>query len=222
MNQGVFISGNPAELEQKLKKAGIKAFKSIVTVDRYETTKELPTLEDGTVSPVFFANGNRYSVIDPEELSIERYGELQARLSYEQSGVSSRSNCLDFWNSATEEIMVARDEGAVKTALGKALFEFKVKAVQFDESRWLRILRAASLFVLREGDENKEWSIELADSYIEDWKKERFNAKSFLVLVLKYAEDFIDCFEEGYQRLGGQEQKEFNEPASIDDVLKEK
>ena len=56
-----------------------------------------------------------------------------------------------------------------------------------------------TLFFIKEGEDLKEWSFELADAKINDWIKENINALDFFSIARVFSDESQETLQENYQ-----------------------
>jgi hypothetical protein len=62
------------------------------------------------------------------------------------------------------------------------------------EKRWHPALILCTLFIIRDGDDDRVWSEKLALEYIEDWKKE-YEVSGFFTLAVGLVRGFSEAYE---------------------------
>lgn len=132
--------------------------------------KKLETDASGVLMP-FRTENHKYNVIRPgEAMGISRWTEY-TKLSI----VLGTGKTLAAIIGAFEEIERLAAEEKPYNELRRDIILLansnRRAIVEMSKARYDYGLYQASLFIVREGDEGKDWNIDLANEYIEDWKK---------------------------------------------------
>ena len=175
-----------------------------------EKIKLLPRDENGKIARFFEANGVQYKVSEFENgLPIDRYS------AYEKWA-------LMFTYNATPAELIAnqRKTGEMLNRImagDKTINVLDVMAHQksmvdgiitLANQKYTRAMWLCSIFILRDGEDARTWSSNVAEQKINDWIKEGYSVSDFFRLAqtisMQYSKNLVQFIQDGLSENGGQ------------------
>lgn len=194
----LYVTGITAE--QVLKK-----FPKAEAVDvstKAEGVKDFPRMSNGSIAPTFMANGNRYTILNPEDgLGIIRYTELQKKLIPAQHGFNSFHDMYQYWETEGHRLMEIKGEGKLKMEYGNTVNNFKRNVSKMDNDRFLQAIQICTVFIVGEGEDTAGFSHSEASRKMEDWAKANLNVFDFFALALGRLKGYSDVYSAEYEKL---------------------
>jgi len=163
--------------------------------------KKLPRNDQGQILREFNANGKKYTIRSSEEgIGIYRFSELQKMglvIGYNATFQQFDDNLL-----AIENLQLSDEPSASikkKTMLHtQAMREGIVKVAK---TRYQKAFYMCTLFIVREGEDETQFNSDEAQSKIDDWNTEGYDAGDFLALALNSIPNFLHSYKEVNQRI---------------------
>lgn len=207
----LFVTGlTAAEIQKKFPKAEV-----VEVSTRAEGVKDLPRMTNGSIAPTFIANGNRYTILNPEDgIGITRYTELQKMIIPAQHGFNSFVEMYNYWEVEGAKLMTVSGEGQVKIGYADMVNNFKRNVSKMDNDRFVQAVQICSVFIVAEGENTAKFSHSEAQRKMEDWATENFNVFDFFVLALGRLKDYSDVYSAEYKKLTKAEQEKQSKAAT--------
>lgn len=203
----LFVTGIPKSELEKLQKK-YKEAEVVEVSTRANGVKDLPRMANGSVAPTFVANGNRYTILDPEDgIGIVRYTELQKMIIPAQHGFNSFLDMYNYWEQEGMKLMTLQGEGAVKLGYADMVNNFKRNVSKMDNDRFVQAVQICSIFIIGDGEDTANYSYSNAQKKIQDWADENFNVFDFFALALGRLKDYSTVYSAEYEKLTKEEQK---------------
>lgn len=144
----------------------------------------------------FYANGVKYTL---QKLSIERYNNLQLFKKW-LLVIKDSDSLLEFIKDIYNDIpLIMRDPTKGNSTIIKiyqVLEGMKEHQERGDIAFWI-----CTLFFNREDEFSGEWSVELGQSKINDWKVENIDPAFFLAATYPLIETSIQSYENFFQNI---------------------
>jgi len=207
----LFVNGPTAEqILKKFPKAEV-----VEVSTRAEGVKDLPRMSNGSIAPTFVANGNRYTVLNPEDgIGIVRYTELQKMIIPAQHGFNSFLDMYNYWHNEGAKLMTMTGEGAVKLGYADMVNNFKRNVSKMDNDRFIQSVQICTIFIVAEGENTAAYSHSDAQRKMEDWATENFNVFDFFALALGRLKDYSSVYSAEYEKLTKEEQRSQSQAAT--------
>lgn len=134
--------------------------------------------QTGVWQKQFEANGNKYRIIDPKEgMSLRRYKDLRNALSLVGSDATFSEQIQSIREAKKLVNSIATDKtGIVKLSV---LLENMEQAIVRTDRKWHYSAYAATLFIVRDGEDIATYDEALAEQKINDWNEAKINAADF-------------------------------------------
>lgn len=146
--------------------------------------RELETDGTGVLLP-FRTEKYKYNVIRPgEPMGISRWTEY-TKLSIVLGTGKTLSALIEAFKEIELLAIQNRPYDDLKLDIVLLANSNRRAIIELSKARYDYALYQASLFIVREGDENKDWSMDLATEYIEDWKANNISEQSLLFFSTK-------------------------------------
>lgn len=185
--------GQQEALERALKEAGI-SYQQVIEPTR-ANVKKLPRLADGSICPIFEANGTRYTITDMESgVAILRYQAFAKLYAPFQWGQRDFDAMVKFIEASLYEIIKENDINKLKIDAVNRLQSFRDGVVDIGSERLEKAMAICTIFVLREGEDALGWSVEEAQQKVEDWRKEGYDYFDFFTLSVGIFSDFLAAY----------------------------
>lgn len=150
--------------------------------------------ESGEFVRSFVANGNKYTILSPEEdlppFRFTQYQKFTSLVGFD----------LDF-NNLFNQINEIQDIvlGDEQSTLIKKKVLLQVQAIlegmkSTSKQRYTTIFYICSLFIIKEGEDMAKFAMKEAEGKIDDWNKALIPANDFLELALTGVQGFIDAY----------------------------
>jgi hypothetical protein len=185
---------------------------SDVLKDKFEETlkkigvinKPISLIEDGNLKTEFVANGNKYAILPPDKVfNIGRqvaYHNIQTAFALNQTPTQIKQR---FNKNLQTVIKLMEAKGADWTKLMETFLRDSLNNIDSFKgeftSKYPMAYYLCTLFFIKEGEDLKEWSFELADAKIDDWIKENINALDFFSIARVFSDESQETLQENYQ-----------------------
>lgn len=143
----------------------------------------------------FMANGKKYYIRSVREgLGLVRYKQMRMMLSV----VGFNATYADQLQALNRMIKAANTLVTKEPRLDNLFLEIEnmKQAIQNADKEWDFSLYAATLFIVRDGEDINTWNENLANEKIADWHAEGLHEFDFFTLVMLYAMQLNQWWEE--------------------------
>jgi hypothetical protein len=150
--------------------------------------------DSGKWKTPFMANGVKYHIRSVKEgLGFIRYKQMRQMLSV----VGFNATYADQVQALQRMIKAANTLVTKEPKLDQLFFEIEnmKQAIQKADKEWDYSLYAATLFIIREGEDVGTWSESIANEKISDWQAEGLHEFDFFTLVMLYAMQLSQWWE---------------------------
>lgn len=150
--------------------------------------------ETGKWKTPFMANGVKYHIRSVKEgLGFIRYKQMRQMLSV----VGFNATYAEQIQALQRMIKAANTLVTKEPKLDQLFLEIEnmKQAVQKADKEWDYSLYAATLFILREGEDVNTWSEAIANEKLSDWQAEGLHEFDFFTLVMLYAMQLSQWWE---------------------------
>lgn len=158
--------------------------------------KRLPRNPDGSIKSEFTANGRNYKIRTATDgLGCYRFSKMN------QFGVILGANIdfksyVEFLNEVSDLQLSDSPAANIKKKTIKLCTLQEAKVLQFDADRYEKAFYLASIFVVRDDEDLRHWSMELAKQKIDDWNTEGLHEDDFLELALGTVPQFSSAYKQ--------------------------
>jgi hypothetical protein len=163
--------------------------------------KDLPRSLDGEIERYFMANGNKYCILSIDEcLTPYRYTEFE-RMSIVGSFAMNFDVLFTQLRSLEGKIhQMDLSDDTAKTPPIVLLNAIQNGIIKSGQMRWEQMAVFCSLFIVREKEDLRVWSIEDANDKVADWNAEGYRMKDFFQLgaiaIPKFAPEYVRLVKE--------------------------
>ena len=148
------------------------------------TIRTLETDGTGVLVP-FKTEKHKYNVIRPgEPMGISRWTEY-TKLSIVLGTGKTLSALIEAFKEIELLAVENRKYEELKLDIVLLANSHRRGLIELSKARYDYGLYQASLFIVREGDEGKDWSYDLANEYIDDWKADGISEQSLFFFAIK-------------------------------------
>lgn len=143
-----------------------------------EGFKHIVDVETGRWQNEFTANGQKYRILSPKDgMSLRRYTKLRAALSVVGSDATLGEQIQNIQQAMKLVDSIATQKtGVVQLSV---ILENMKQAIARSDRNWHFSAYAATLFIIRDGEDVSKYDESLAEQKIEDWNTENINASDF-------------------------------------------
>lgn len=148
--------------------------------------RKLETGPDGVILP-FSTKKHKYNIIRPgEPMGISRWTEY-TKLSIVLGTGKTLSAVVEAFEEIEKTAAQDRPFPEVRRDIILLANSNRRAILELSKARFDYGLYQASLFIVREGDEGKDWSIDMANEYIEDWKSDGISEQDLFFFATETA-----------------------------------
>ena len=143
-----------------------------------EGFRHIVDVETGRWQTDFEANGNTYKILSPSDgMSLRRYTKLRSALAVVGSDATFGEQMQNINQAKTlVDQIVTQKTGVVQLSV---ILENMGQAIARSDRKWHFSAWAATLFIIRKGEDVSQYDETLAEEKINDWNAANINASDF-------------------------------------------
>jgi hypothetical protein len=154
----------------------------------------LPRTDTGELQRTFPAGGSTYRWLSLDEIAVRRATHLANWLRLLATGQDSREKMAEFVNETTRQAFQAENLMEVQKLIAIRNQAFLDNIIVLTQEKHLTAMLICACFTLREGEDVRTFSEEIAQGYVRDFEREGYNHLDFFQLAGGLSSDFSADF----------------------------
>lgn len=146
------------------------------------SAKPLPRDQHGQIKREFKANGNKYTILTPSECMTPHRQNWLEKLTNEWLFGSSAETIAAKINQIGAKIHELGHEAEGRYFVSTELYCLQAGLLNRSKQKYSRSLYIATLFIVKNGEDTRNWTMEAAKQKIDDWNTEGYTAHDFFLL----------------------------------------